>query len=51
MVHERDQLTGAFRDTAAMLSVFRDALIEEGFSEEGAENLTELLFVAAVSDD
>ncbi len=50
-IHTFDQATGAFRNMAEVLAAFRGSLIEEGFSEEGAEDLAEMLFALLIADD
>ena len=48
-IHKFDQATGTFRHIAEILAAFRRSLIEEGFTEEGAEDLAEKAFDLLVS--
>ncbi len=48
--HELEQATGAFRQAAEYLAAFKTVLIEEGFSEEGAERLTDTFMGVAFNE-
>ncbi len=45
---QHDQMDATFRDLAACLGVLRQHLVDEGFTETGAENLTETLLAGFV---
>ena len=49
-VHQLEQATGAFRQAAEMLAAFKKQLIKQGFTEEGAEALTDTFATAAFHD-
>jgi uncharacterized protein Yka (UPF0111/DUF47 family) len=48
-VHRMDQTASAFRDTAALLALFRDELIDQGFTQQGAEHLTDTFAIAVLA--
>ena len=50
-IHAFDQATGAFRNMAEVLGAFRQSLLDEGFTEEGAEELADRLFDLLVATD
>ena len=46
--HDLEQASAAFRDVAEILGELRGQLLNQGFSEEGAESITESVMLVVL---
>ena len=47
-IHDREQANAAFREAALILGDLRSQLVDAGFSNDAAESMCEIFFVAGL---